>query len=83
MLQCHGRWQLESKIWIGWMPVHDSRLVCRNLVQTLILMALCDHSGDTIALASVSGPIEAKPGIELPSKAALEVILRPLSGIPG
>jgi exosome complex component RRP46 len=36
-----------------------------------------------MALVSVSGPIEARLGTELPSKAALELNVRPLSGIPG
>jgi hypothetical protein len=32
ILQYHARWQLRWNIWIVWMPVHDSRLVCPNLV---------------------------------------------------
>ncbi|KAF8161665.1 exosome component Rrp46 [Crassisporium funariophilum] len=37
---------------------------------------------DTVALASISGPIEVRLAAELPSKAAFEVILRPLSNVP-
>jgi len=40
-------------------------------------------TGDTAALASVSGPIEAKLGVELPEKAALEINVRPLAGVAG
>lgn len=39
--------------------------------------------GTSSALASVSGPIEAKLGVEAPSKATLDILVRPLSGIPG
>jgi len=39
--------------------------------------------GKTQALASVSGPIEVRLAAELPSRAALEVIVRPLAGVPG
>ncbi|PVF92002.1 hypothetical protein CPB86DRAFT_744893 [Serendipita vermifera] len=39
--------------------------------------------GSTVALTSISGPIEARMGIEIPSKAALDIILRPLHGVPG
>lgn len=39
--------------------------------------------GDTRAIASVSGPIQVRLAAELPSKAAFEVTIRPLSGIPG
>jgi len=40
-------------------------------------------SGDTRAVASVSGPIEVRLASEQASKATFEVIVRPLSGIPG
>ncbi|TDL25446.1 hypothetical protein BD410DRAFT_837619 [Rickenella mellea] len=39
--------------------------------------------GNTRALASVSGPIEARLAQEQPSKATLEVVVRPLAGVPG
>jgi len=39
--------------------------------------------GNTLVLASLSGPIEVRPALELPSRAALEVLVRPLSGVPG
>ncbi|KIJ33551.1 hypothetical protein M422DRAFT_264478 [Sphaerobolus stellatus SS14] len=38
---------------------------------------------DTKALASVSGPIQVRLAAELPSRAAFEVTVRPLSGITG
>ncbi|KAK2460358.1 hypothetical protein APHAL10511_007747 [Amanita phalloides] len=38
--------------------------------------------GKTAALASVSGPIEARLSAENPSQATFEVHLRPLSGVP-
>jgi exosome complex component RRP46 len=34
-------------------------------------------------VASVSGPIEVRPQSELPSQATFEVVVRPLSGVPG
>lgn len=37
---------------------------------------------DTAALASVSGPIEVRLASEIPSKAAFEVLVRPLANIP-
>ena len=40
-------------------------------------------SGDTKALASVSGPIEVRLAAEKASKATFEVIVRPLSGLSG
>ncbi|KAF9553645.1 exosome component Rrp46 [Agrocybe pediades] len=39
--------------------------------------------GDAGALASVSGPIEVRLAAELPSKATFEVMVRPLSNVPG
>ncbi|KAJ7505861.1 exosome component Rrp46 [Mycena galericulata] len=39
--------------------------------------------GNTAALSSVSGPIEVRLAAENPSLAAFEVILRPLSNVPG
>ncbi|KDQ54217.1 hypothetical protein JAAARDRAFT_135749 [Jaapia argillacea MUCL 33604] len=39
--------------------------------------------GDTKALASISGPIEVRLAVEQPSKATFEVVIRPLSAIPG
>ncbi|GJJ13539.1 hypothetical protein Clacol_007793 [Clathrus columnatus] len=39
--------------------------------------------GDTKALASVSGPIQARLAVELPSKAYLEVTVRSLMGVAG
>ncbi|EIN08128.1 hypothetical protein PUNSTDRAFT_102893 [Punctularia strigosozonata HHB-11173 SS5] len=39
--------------------------------------------GLTKCLASVSGPIEVRPQNELPTQAAFEVIVRPLSGVAG
>ncbi|KDQ14621.1 hypothetical protein BOTBODRAFT_32377 [Botryobasidium botryosum FD-172 SS1] len=39
--------------------------------------------GTTQAIASVSGPIEVRQMVELPSRATLEVLVRPLSGVPG
>ncbi|KAF7978240.1 hypothetical protein HWV62_1254 [Athelia sp. TMB] len=39
--------------------------------------------GETAALASFSGPIEVRLALEHPSHATLEIILRPLSNIPG
>ncbi|EJD50144.1 hypothetical protein AURDEDRAFT_58674 [Auricularia subglabra TFB-10046 SS5] len=38
--------------------------------------------GDTAALASVSGPVEARSAIEQASRAALEVNILPLHGVP-
>ena len=44
---------------------------------------MIDFLGDnTVALASVSGPIEVRLASELPSKAMFEVILRPLTNVP-
>lgn len=40
-------------------------------------------SGETKALASVSGPIEVRPTLELPSQAALDIHIRPLASISG
>ena len=34
-------------------------------------------------LAAVNGPLEASRRDELPDEAALEVVVRPVSGIPG
>ncbi|KAF8815040.1 exosome component Rrp46 [Phlegmacium glaucopus] len=39
--------------------------------------------GEVAALASISGPIEVRLASELPSKATFEVILRPLTNVPG
>ncbi|KAL5530019.1 RRP46 [Sanghuangporus sanghuang] len=39
--------------------------------------------GDTKALASVSGPIEVRLAVEQANKATFEVLVRPLSGLPG
>ncbi|KZT70004.1 ribosomal protein S5 domain 2-like protein [Daedalea quercina L-15889] len=39
--------------------------------------------GETKALASVSGPIEVRPNLELPSQAALDIHIRPLASISG
>ena len=39
--------------------------------------------GTTRAVVSVSGPIEVRLNAELPSRAAMEVNVRPLSGLPG
>jgi len=39
--------------------------------------------GNTQVLASVSGPIEVRLASELPSRAALEIVVRPLVGFPG
>lgn len=39
--------------------------------------------GECKALASVSGPIEVRLNAEQPSKATFEVLLRPLSNVPG
>ncbi|KZP17086.1 ribosomal protein S5 domain 2-like protein [Athelia psychrophila] len=39
--------------------------------------------GETAALASLSGPMEVRLALEHPSRATLEVILRPLSNMPG
>ncbi|KAJ7162900.1 exosome component Rrp46 [Mycena filopes] len=38
--------------------------------------------GDTVALASVSGPIEVRLAAENPSASTFEVLLRPLSNVP-
>jgi len=40
-------------------------------------------SGSTMALASVTGPIDVRSGWEKPEEAFLEVNVRPLEGIPG
>lgn len=40
------------------------------------------QEGSTRVLCSVNGPIEAKPRQELPTKASLEIILRPQAGVP-
>ncbi|KAF7318481.1 Exosome component Rrp46 [Mycena chlorophos] len=48
-----------------------------------VKFALTRLAGDTAALASVSGPIEVRIAAENPSAATLEVLHRPLSGIPG
>jgi exosome complex component RRP46 len=39
--------------------------------------------GETKAIASVSGPIEVRLAAEQASKATFEVIIRPLSNVPG
>ncbi|XP_033928091.1 exosome complex component RRP46 [Melopsittacus undulatus] len=39
--------------------------------------------GDTSVLAALYGPAEAKGNRELPERAALEVLLRPKTGLPG
>ncbi|KAL5527796.1 hypothetical protein ACEPAG_6597 [Sanghuangporus baumii] len=39
--------------------------------------------GDTKALASVSGPMEVRLAVEQANKATFEVLVRPLSGLPG
>ncbi|KAF5310374.1 hypothetical protein D9611_012044 [Ephemerocybe angulata] len=38
--------------------------------------------GDTVALASVSGPIEVRLAAELPSQATFDVSVRPLNNVP-
>ncbi|KZV87816.1 hypothetical protein EXIGLDRAFT_723351 [Exidia glandulosa HHB12029] len=38
--------------------------------------------GDTVALASMSGPVEARLAVEQASKATLELTIRPLHGVP-
>ena len=48
----------------------------------LIFCGLRFLGDSTIALASVSGPIEVRLASELPSKATFEVILRPLTNVP-
>lgn len=40
-------------------------------------------TGDTKAIASISGPIEVRIAAEQPSRLTFEVILRPLSNVPG
>ena len=39
--------------------------------------------GDTKALASISGPMEVRLAAEQANKATFEVLVRPLSGLPG
>lgn len=39
--------------------------------------------GETETLASVSGPIEVRPTLELPSQATLDIQIRPLASVPG
>ncbi|KAF9814143.1 hypothetical protein IEO21_05281 [Rhodonia placenta] len=39
--------------------------------------------GETKALASVSGPIEVRPNLELPSQATLDIHIRPVAAISG
>ncbi|KAJ7166296.1 exosome component Rrp46 [Mycena crocata] len=60
----------------------------RDLKTTLDGLARVDGSarfgfGDTVALASVSGPIEVRLAAENPSLSTFEVLLRPLSNVPG
>ncbi|KAJ7166303.1 exosome component Rrp46 [Mycena crocata] len=60
----------------------------RALKTTLDGLARVDGSarfgfGDTVALASVSGPIEVRLAAENPSLSTFEVLLRPLSNVPG
>jgi exosome complex component RRP46 len=52
----------------------------RTLASDLILMFV---KGEMEALASVSGPIEVRLAAEQPSRATLEVNVRPLSSLPG
>ena len=40
-------------------------------------------TGSAAALSSISGPIEVRLAAENPSQATFEVLLRPLSGVPG
>jgi len=49
----------------------------------LIAKACSLPSGETKALASVSGPIEVRPNLELASQATLDVHVRPLASISG
>ena len=41
------------------------------------------HSGSEAALASFSGPLEVRLREELPNKATLEIVHRPLEGVGG
>ena len=49
------------------------------LIQTLKRLTI----GQTEALASLSGPLEVRPNLELPSQATLEIHIRPLASAPG
>ncbi|KAJ7268057.1 hypothetical protein C8J57DRAFT_1131706 [Mycena rebaudengoi] len=70
-----------------------SRRAGRHATETRILnvnldgLARVDGSarfgfGDTLALASVSGPIEVRLAAENPSSSTFEVLIRPLSNVP-
>lgn len=72
------------------MPRQDGRS-STQLRPIKVVLEILDRSdgsgsfdfGDTKALASVSGPIQARLAVELPSKTYFEVIVRPLMGIAG
>lgn len=64
-------------------------MALRGLVSVSLLYSQwgCDMTirltGETQALASVSGPIEVRPNLESPSQAVLDVHIRPLASLPG
>lgn len=62
------------------MVLQVSLLVSSQYPQFSLLIVV---SGETKAIASVSGPIEVRLAAEQASKATFEVILRPLSNVPG
>ncbi|KIM21530.1 hypothetical protein M408DRAFT_80398 [Serendipita vermifera MAFF 305830] len=70
-------------------PLNRDAKSCRKIMARREKLDRVDSSarfgfGDTAALASVSGPIEAaRSGVELPEKAALEINLRPLYAVAG
>ncbi len=40
-------------------------------------------TGPTMVICSVTGPIEAKSRMEIPTATALEIIVRPATGVAG
>ena len=73
MMDLRGRTALHGLALVGTFHV--------SLFSPHVMRGLIDL-GNTVALASVSGPIEVRLASELPSKAMFEVILRPLTNVP-
>lgn len=67
-----------------WMALRVLGLVSRsNIVAPLGFLIVLSFLDDVHVLASVSGPMEVRLAAENPTKATLEVSVRPLASIPG
>ena len=57
--------------------------MCIPLLIHLLKRLLRHSAGQTVSLASLSGPIEVRTNQESPSTATLEISIRPLASLPG